>query len=209
MRQESNTAAAIEPRDCGEFDFASTRFLAARLVGGDLEALDTLLELNQDRLMRILSIRIATNLQEMLEASVLFSGAEELARQRLAKLDASQPAAVLDWLAKLSESLLRKRIGIVTSRSVSSPNDASRPPARKRDRRRAVEDLLDRTVQGLGTSAREILLARDYLKGDWNFVRKSLGYRTVQEAKAAYQSAQALLRKHMHRKLARRKRPPP
>jgi len=187
------------------FELASTRRLGERLRGGDLDALMPLMDVYGARIRRLLSIRLGVNLRELIDAGGLFGGVHDLARKRLERLDPSKPERILEWLASVAEALLRERIGLVTSQAMTLSRSATRTRTRAQSRRAAVQELLDRQVQRLEPAAREAIIARDYLKGDWGFVRQKLGLETEEQARAAYQRAQSLLREKMTQRLRKRK----
>jgi RNA polymerase sigma-70 factor (ECF subfamily) len=185
--------------------------LIGRARGGDRDALGELLTRYQDRLRRIIQIRLGPRLRGRIESMDIVQNAFVVAIRRLEDIELRDRASVLKWLTRVATHQLNdavdhfgalKRTGTVNrdlDRSSSEggsrldPSAADTPPdqAAARNEFRA---LLDGAVEALPERDREVVLLRDYHDGDWEFVAREIGAPSVEAAQRAYHRAWARLR---------------
>ena len=185
--------------------------LVRRARAGERDALGELLTRYQDRLRRIIQIRLGPRLRGRIESMDIVQNAFVVAIRRLQDIELRDRASVLKWLTRVAEHQLndaadhfsaQKRMGTTNrefDRSSSEggwrpePSAADTPPdqAAARNEFRA---LLDRAVEALPERDREVVLLRDYHDGDWEFVAREIGAPSVEAAQRAYHRAWARLR---------------
>jgi RNA polymerase sigma-70 factor (ECF subfamily) len=185
--------------------------LVRRARGGDRVALGELLTRYQDRLRRIIQIRLGPRLQGQIESMDIVQNAFVVAIRRLEDIELRDRASVLKWLTRVATHQLndavdhfgaQKRAG-VTHRDIDrsssgdrrrlEPSAADTPPdqAAAQNEFRA---LLDEAVAALPERAREVVLLRDYHDGEWEFVAREIGAPSIEAAQRAYHRAWARLR---------------
>ncbi len=185
--------------------------LVGRARTGDRDALGELLTRYQDRLRRIVQIRLGPRLRGRIESMDIVQNAFVVAIRRLEDIELRDRASVLKWLTRVATHQLndavdhfgaRKRTGPMNREILRSstegalrlePSAADTPPdeAAARNEFRA---MLDRAVESLPERDREVVLLRDYHDGDWEFVAREIAAPSVEAAQRAYHRAWARLR---------------
>jgi RNA polymerase sigma-70 factor (ECF subfamily) len=185
--------------------------LVRRAREGDRVALGELLTRYQDRLRRIIQIRLGPRLRGQIESMDIVQNAFVVAIRRLEDIELRDRASVLKWLTRVATHQLndavdrfgaQKRTGVTnlgTDRTSSEdrrrfePSAADTPPdqAAARNEFRA---LLDEAVAALPERGREAVLLRDYHDGEWEFVAREIGAPSIEAAQRAYHRAWARLR---------------
>lgn len=178
--------------------------LGQRIQQGDSAALDALFRRNKERLRRIVAIRLAARLAQVLEEEELPEDALRAGLLAAREGELASEAGLVRWLAKLVEREVRRRADPGLGGTRERPrtlrfDDGADPADARRVQREDSERLVDARVAELEPEEfREVLILRDYCGADWELVRARFGLLSVDAAQELYRRA--------HEKLARRLR---
>ena len=182
--------------------------LALRARAGDRVAVGQLLKRYEDRLRRIVQIRLGHRLQSQIESMDIVQSAFVVAIRRFDDIELRDRASVLKWLTRVAEHQVndavdhfraRKRGG---GREQDAEGSGFEPPAAdtppdQAAARNEFRGALDRAVAELSERYREVVLLRDYHDGDWEFVAREIGAPSVEAAQRTYHRAWARLRESL------------
>lgn len=188
--------------------------LVGRARAGDRVALGELLTRYQDRLRRIIQIRLGPRLRGQIESMDIVQNAFVVAIRRLEDIELRDRASVLKWLTRVATHQLndavdhfgaQKRTGTMNrdidrssteDRGRFEPSASDTPPV-EAAARNEFRALLDEAVAALPERDREVVLLRDYHDGDWDFVAREIGAPSTEAAQRAYHRAWARLRERL------------
>lgn len=194
--------------------------LVDRHKRGDPAALDLLLRRYQDRLRRIVRIRLGGRLREHLESMDIVQEANIVAARRLADLDVRDHGSILKWLSRIVLNKIRdardqldadkrrpEREILHLDGSPSSGSGAGLPLAaddslpEERVMRAELREIIDDSVTKLPSDYREVILLKDYYDASWEFVAAELGSPTVHAAQELHRRAWIRLRRAVRPRL--------
>ncbi|MCP3919232.1 MAG: sigma-70 family RNA polymerase sigma factor [bacterium] len=177
--------------------------LAHRCCDGDKEALEILLQRYQERIRRIVRIRLGSHMRQNLEMMDLV---QDLRPDLLAldpTLAAGDESEVLAWLSRAVFEQIRgapPQEGTPPAPAARAeeidehrPNTALLPE--ERAWRSELREILDESMTKLSERYREVILMRDYCQGEWDQVTRILGEPNEQAAQALHRRAWIKLRR--------------
>lgn len=185
-----------------------------RARAGDRVALGELLTRYQDRLRRIIQIRLGPRLQGQIESMDIVQNAFVVAIRRLEDIELRDRASVLKWLTRVATHQLndavdhfgaQKRTGVMNRNNDRSSSEggwrfepsATDTPPDEAAARNEFRALFDEAVAALPERDREVVLLRDYHDGDSDFVAREIGAPSIEAAQRAYHRAWARLRERL------------
>ena len=184
--------------------------LAAQAKAGDATALDDLLVRYQDRLRRIVRIRLGARLRANVESMDIVQEAMIVAARKIGDAELKSPGAIINWLSRIAERKIhdandyftaqrrdKRRESpmhvVVNGESVGwEPADSTMSPGKKAQQREA-EEIVDEALTELLESQREVILLRHYCGAEWEQVAETLG-RSVGAAQQLHTRAWETLR---------------
>jgi len=183
------------PED-GQPAFNESMDLVRRFQGGDEEALNPLLERYQERLRRIVRIRLGSRLRAHVESMDIVQQANMVAMRKLSELQLHDNASILRWLSQIVLNQIRDVHHYFDAERRDVGRKVALDPARGAgdDERPALQvagddplpeelawrselrEILDDSMTQLAEEYREIILRRDYYGEDWATIANELGY---------------------------------
>lgn len=185
---------------------AETLDLVCRGRSGDRAALDELVERYQQRVRRIVSIRMGGRFRGVLDSLDLAQETWIAALRGLPNFDPRGHGAVIAWLTRIAENQVhdaadrihaarrdrRKELetpaasdGAIADPSAATPSETAM--------RRELRDVYDECVAALEPAHREVILLRDYSLLDWAEVHDQLGGKSLHATQELYRRAQLKL----------------
>jgi RNA polymerase sigma-70 factor, ECF subfamily len=162
--------------------------LLERARGGDRVALEDLIERYQDRLQRIVRIRLrGSMLRRHMDSMDLVQDTFQAALPRIADLHPRNPAGLLHWLTVIAMNRIRDTYASFktgmrdTDREVElgegARHELSAGVAQPDEQALLAEvrEMLDEAVAGLPDDQRQVVLLRDYIGEDWDRIAAELG----------------------------------
>lgn len=163
--------------------------LARRAQRGDRAALEELFRRYQDRVLRIVRVRLGSGLRAQLESMDIVQDVFVIVQRKLPDLEVRGPGALFQWLAKIVEN----RIHDVQGHLFAQKRDRGRerpldpggagdsgdsgggapaipgagPSPSEQAARNEVGDVLDDELSRLPEHHRTVILLRDYCGADW------------------------------------------
>jgi RNA polymerase sigma-70 factor (ECF subfamily) len=188
-------------------ELENTLALLARAGAGDREAANEVFTRYEERIRRIVRVRLGPSLRRWTESGDLIQETCRAAFEGLGKLELSSEFDFLDWLGRVATNRIRDYVDHVRagkrdvaravplavepdahSASDASPADVRTGPSGEAFRLE-VRELLDEIVAGLPESYREVVLLRDYQGADWPDVARTLATPGVHAAQQLHQRA--------------------
>jgi len=187
--------------------------LLGRAKGGDRGALAELLARHQERLRRIVRVRLGPALRRHLQTTDIVQETYRAALQGLERLDLSADPDLLSWLAKIAVHRIRdehdrlhaqkRDVGreVPLGDEGGSQRGAGALPAAAGTTpsegafHSELHELLDACLAELPESWREAILLRDYCGASWEHVASELGSPTLHAAQQLHQRAWIRLRR--------------
>ncbi len=183
---------------------------------GNRKALEDLLQRYQDRLRRIVRIRLSVDLRSRMESMDIVQETMSAAFQHIGDLQPRSTASIIQWLSRIAENRIRDawrshfaekrdpRREVNIDALVSSgggPGSGTGTP----DERAALnelEKLVDEAMTELNEDAREVILLRTYQGGSWDFVARQMGRPGADAARQLYRRARVQLARLVKRRMA-------
>lgn len=200
------TIAPMPPRtDAAPLDpappMAETLDLVRRGRGGDRSALDQLVARYQDRVRRIVSIRMGGQFRGVLDSLDLAQDTWMAALRGLSSFEPRGHGSVIAWLTRIAENQVldaadRLNAARRDRRREETADDAgaaSTPTPSETAARRELRDIYDECVAALEPAQREVVLLRDYSLLEWSEVRERMGSASVHAAQELHRRAQLKL----------------
>lgn len=196
-----------------ECDVTESMQLVMRHQQGDPEALDRLLDRYQDRIRRIVRIKLGRSLRNHLESADIAQEANLVAMNKMADLKLQDHASIIQWLSKIVLNKIRdandyfhaqKRnidrvvnvdIGSRIGQGVSAPAANSAASPVEQAGQSELRGILDEAMIQLPDELREVILLRDYYAADWGYVSRETGIRDVAEVQKLHRRAWISLRR--------------
>lgn len=186
-------------------DHAVSRHLLARAQAGDATALDDLLRRYQDRVQRIVRIRLGPDLRRSVETTDLVQETFQAALRSIGELRVENDADLLNWLARIATNRIRDEHDRLNAQKRGSGRDRaldgddSRARAREpvaddtspveAAMRSEVREVLDRAIAELPEEYREMVLLRDYCGASWESIAERFPEKSVHAAQQLHQRA--------------------
>lgn len=186
--------------------------LVRRGQQGDRAALDELVARYQDRVRRIVSIRMGGQFRGLLDSLDLTQDTWMAALRGLSGFEPRGHGSIIRWLARIAENqVLDARDRVLAARrdrrreqpadEASASEDreaavlppASDPSPSEVASQRELRATYDACVAQLDPVHRDVILLRDYSLLDWPEVREQLGRPTVPATQELYRRAQLRL----------------
>ncbi len=202
-------------------DLTESMRLVQAAQGGDMQALDDLLRRYEDRITRIVRIRLSAKLRRVVESVDVVQETYRLAFQNIEKLELRSTASILQWLARIAENHMidvhrfhyglkrdkQREVNIEGPRNLSgvhlgdaSPADKGLTPIEMAERAE-IKQLVDEAVAQLPDDDREVILLRSYHGGTWEFCAQQLGRPTAEATRQLHRRARMRLAKLLREKL--------
>ncbi len=190
-----------------------------RLLGeaqnGDRRALEELLDRYQDRIRRIVRIRLSVDLRTRMESMDIVQETLAAAFQHIEDLQPRSTASILQWLSRIAENRIRdawrshfaekrdprREIDIdgLIAMGGGPGSDAGTPD--EAAARHELEAVVDQAMTELSEDSREVILLRTYQGGSWEFVAQQLGRPGADAARQLFRRARVQLGRIVRRKL--------
>ncbi len=201
-----------------EDELSRSRALLERARAGEHEALLELLAAHQERLRRIVRIRLGDELRRRLDTTDVVQETYRAALQSLDTLDLAREQDLLAWLARVAVNRIRdehdrlhaQKRDVGREVALGSASGAGDPAARIADSatspsehafRNELRELVDTGVHELPSEYREVILLRDYCGGSWEHVAGELGRESIHAAQQLHQRAWIKLRRALEPRL--------
>ena len=186
---------------------ADTVALLGRARDGDRLAANELFDRYQERIRRIVRVRLGPNLRRWAESGDLVQDTCRAAFQGIGTLRFDSEFDFLDWLARIASQRIRdfadhvqaqkRDLGRARALEAFEPEESqadaspvdSRSGPWEQAARSEVRELLDEVVGGLSDSYREAILLRDYHGAEWPDVARALATPTIHAAQQLHQRA--------------------
>lgn len=178
--------------------------LLARAQAGDAVALNELVAGLQDRLLRIVRIRLGssgTGLRRYIESGDVTQETWRAACAALADLRVRDGSDLLNWLSRIATHQIRDQIDRVQAQrrardreralgenSTAEPVDPHSGPV-SHAAFNEVAEVLDAAIAELPEDYREVILLRDYCAADWESIAARVGREGVHAAQQLHQRA--------------------
>ncbi|MGQ0554212.1 MAG: sigma-70 family RNA polymerase sigma factor [Planctomycetota bacterium] len=173
--------------------------LLNRAQAGDAGALDQLLRRYEDRLRRVVRVRLDAKLRGLCESADVVQETLSAALTRIGDLQVSDRGAILRWLTRIAENEMTD----LRRRALSAKRDRNREkaldthfdlPARGDSpseiaANRELQHRVDAAVASLPAEAREVILLRTYYGSSWEDVAAALGSPSAEAARKLHSRA--------------------
>ncbi len=196
---------------------ARSMILVEKVRGGDADAFGELLERYQERVRRIVRIRMGARLQQLFQHDDLVQDVFVEAVRDLDRVRFRDHADILRWLSRVAENEIRDRVRAAgrqkrdVERTVPMPEPGSPEAGELRAHGRSpssivagseLRELLDDEVERLEPDDyREVILLRDYQAAEWEDIREALDKPTVAAAQELHRRARLKLAVRMKKHL--------
>lgn len=205
-RQDRARQPPVDP------ELAESIELVGRAQAGEAEALNRLFARYQERLHRIARIRMGAKLREVMDSMDLVQQANVVALKKIASFELREHAGIVHWLEKILQNQMRDaRRGMHAGKRDRDllvelaelapagadslcPDPPAAGPTPSQDAAQAeTERLYDACVEELEPEHREVILARDYEGGSWEYVCELLGRPNVHATQELHRRARIRL----------------
>lgn len=170
---------------------------------GDKQALNELLGRYQERLRRVVRVRLDARLRRSLDSSDVVQETFAAALSGIPTLRALDRGAILGWLTRIAENelidLRRRTSAAKRDKSLEVPLDAiGAPPARTPtpadvSATNELKDRVDAAVAELPQDWRDVIVLRTYLGASWQDVARQLGCPSADAARQLHRRATVAL----------------
>lgn len=189
--------------------------LVQRYHAGDGAALEALLDRYQDRIRRIVRIRLGSRLREKVESMDVVQEVNLVAFRKLKDFRPGDQGSLLHWLSRIALNQVRdqhERFFVAERRAADRevPIDAPHPnksrpaldPAgdsgmlpEERAWQHELREILDESMTKLPAEHQEVILLRDYCGMSWNEIATEIGKSSVGAAQEFHRRAWIKLRR--------------
>lgn len=198
-----------------------------RLVGaaqqGDALAMNTLIQRYEERVRRIVSIRLSARLRRCVESVDIVQDVFANAAQNIGSLELRSTASIIQWLSRIAENRMhdthrhffglkrdkRREVhiaddgrGSVDERTPGMivAGDGDSPP--EAASRRELAQIVDEAVAELPDDYREVIMLRTYSGGSWEFVTREMGRPNPDATRQLHRRARMRLARIVRRKMS-------
>ncbi len=201
-------------------ELTESMYLVGRAQAGDREALDNLLGRYQDRLRRIVRVRLGPNLSGHVEIMDIVQETCAVAARRIEHLELHSPASILQWLSRIAENKIRDAYDYHFAQKRDRRRDRRIDPQRddestaahpalqgsttmpdERAWKKELREILDEALSLMPEDQREVILQRDYCGADWEHVARQLDRPNVHAVQELHRRAWIRLRRLVKPKL--------
>ena len=174
------------PAATAEADLERTVVLLARVRAGDRAAADSLFRRYQERLQRIVRVRLGMRVRRWTESGDVVQEVFQEALSKLERIESLSEFDLLDWLGRVATHRIRDIVDHMhaAKRNVERceeldhvvPGELAHEQTSPSGQayRAEVRALLDEIVSGLPENYREVILRRDYEGASWEEVARAL-----------------------------------
>jgi RNA polymerase sigma-70 factor (ECF subfamily) len=183
--------------------------LIRRAQDGDWEALNRLFERYYDRVLRIVRLRMGTELSHYLESQDLLQETFLVAIQAFDRFQMSDHASFINWLARLAERQVQRasvyyharkrdrhreqalqhlRVALSSGEIKLEPSADLAPPLEELANAEQVE-ILEDCLKDMRDDYREVLILRNYVGGSWSYIADELERPSEEAARKLYRRA--------------------
>jgi RNA polymerase sigma-70 factor, ECF subfamily len=195
--------------------------LVQEAQAGSREALEALLTRYQDRVLRIVRIRISNKLRKHVESMDVVQETLRKAAANLNELELRSQAAILQWLAKIAENQMldvnRRMSAAKRDRSREQPLErrtdsgdffgmpaADQAPPDEIAAQRELARLVDECVAELPDEYREVVTLRTYCGGSWEWVTQQMGRESTEATRQLHRRASVKLGRMLQERMKKR-----
>lgn len=199
-------------------DLTESMRLVREAQGGSREALEALLGRYQDRVHRIVRVRLSTKLRRHVESMDVVQETLRKAADAIGELELRSQAAILQWLARIAENQMldvhrrmsaakRDRLREVpiddgSERASSSGGPAADVlPPDEQAARNELSRLVDECVAALPDDYREVITLRTYCGGSWEWVTAQMGKESSEAVRQLHRRATIRLARVMQERM--------
>lgn len=202
-------------------DFTESMRLLTEAQAGDDQALDDLLRRYEDRLRRIVRIRLNAKLRRCVESVDIVQETFRSALGRINELELRSTASILQWLSKIAENHLidthRRYYGLKRDRTREIRIADARPESGERlhgvtpsapgkspleeASQAEIARIVDEAVAELPDDYREVIMLRTYYGGSWDEVTRQMGRPTSEATRQLHRRARIRLARMVKDKL--------
>lgn len=182
---------------------------------GDRQALEALVARYQDRVRRLVSIRMGAQFRGLLDSLDLAQETWMAALRALPDFEPRDHGSLIRWLARIAENQVldaadrvhaarrdRRREQPAGEGTLGGLPPAPGPTPSEDAGRRELRAAYDECVAGLPETWREVVLLRDYALLDWPEIGEQLGRPGVRATQELYRRAQLRLGETLRRRLS-------
>ena len=182
--------------------------VSIELVGqarkGDAQALNDLLTRYQDRLLRIVRIKLGKKMRNVMESVDVVQDTLRVAADRMKDFEPQDRGSLLQWLSRIAVNQIRgahdhhfaqrrdhdREVPMVGADGGDlDPFNPDQTSPEDSAWKREVRALLDEAVGELPEQYRQAIVLRDYCGGSWEFVAQELERDSAHAAKQVHQRA--------------------
>jgi len=179
--------------------------LVRRAQDGDREALGALVLRYQDRVRRLVRIRMGPQFDGVLDSLDLSQDTWLAAMRGLGGLQARDHSGIIAWLARIAENQVLdaadrlntakrdRRREVPLSEDGSAAGAARGGSPSEEASRRELKAMYDACVAELPPEWRQVVLLREYSLAEWPAISEQLGRPSVHATKQLYRRAQLRL----------------
>ena len=161
--------------------------------GGDEAALNSLLSRYQDRLRRIVRVRMGPGIGQYLDSMDIVQGTNQVAWRKLASIEVRGSGSILNWLARVAERQIqdaiahrqaakrdwRREVNMEGGAESSDGGLGARLEAETTGppelaERGELPEIIDHALSELIEVQREVIVLRDYCGGDWSEIASTM-----------------------------------
>jgi RNA polymerase sigma factor (sigma-70 family) len=185
---------------------------------GNELALNELFERYQERVRRIVGVRLGRELRRFLEEEDIVQEVFLVAARRIGEFEPTGHSSILYWLSAIAENRIRdsaryhqsskrdayreQRLGLSDSEPGAPEPISPAPSPSQQNIFAEIGQIVDESLSQLEPVAyREVILSRDYYGSSWEEVCKSLERKTVAAAQELYRRAHAKLQVEVVRRV--------
>lgn len=201
-------------------DLTESMQLVQQAQAGSREALERLLERYQDRVLRIVRVRLSTKLRRFMESTDIVQETLRKAAANLGELELRSQAAILQWLSRIAENQMLDMHRRLTAakrdrgREVplgDGPDDpssgqpaADQLPPDEIAASRELAQLVDECVAALPDDDREVITLRTYCGGSWEWVTAQMGRESPEAVRQLHRRATVRLARRLQERMKKR-----
>jgi RNA polymerase sigma factor (sigma-70 family) len=185
---------------------------------GDPGAVNELLTRYIPRIRRVIHIKITRSLRSRIDPDDALQETLMVATRRLNDLEIRTPSSILQWMAKISDFVIKGRLEYLNAEKRSAgrerhlrldedSTDSSAsgivlpfqgPSPTQFCVRNELEERIDAEIQALEPPEyREVILMRDYYEADWESIRAELGRVSADAVQDLYHRAHKRLKERL------------
>ena len=201
-------------------DLTESMRLVHEAQGGNRAALEALLERYQDRVLRIVRIRISRALRRHLESTDIVQETLRKAAENLGDLELRSTASILQWLSRIAENQMLdshrrlhaakrdkgREVPLLDSREAAEglgtpPPPSGQLPPDELAARAELARIVDECVAELPDDYREVIMLRTYCGGSWEFVAQQMDKDSAEAVRQLHRRARIRLARRLQERM--------